>query len=546
MQTSSNANDGGRRDPDAYGGLWLRYRRKSKVDGKRDLFSVERQFDYLEDECERLGITNFKDFVDAKGHRSARHEYTRPDYQLLKQELRTTGAVGVMFPELDRAWRSVRDAAEFVEWCTAHRKHIIIVLDRFNTVEGVTASDIENLHTKAARAQGESDKAKERMTRHIRGMKKRLIPWGTPPYGTRMVGEGSDRHSVRREPYAANVVQLDEWYTEGRSYRGVLGEAKMRGLVHTNKRGNEQPFTLQAVQSIIRNVLFYAGYLVTGSRRHRNDARVILEGEGTYLARYARAMGAVKSDKIEALISESLASAVIERRWKSQRTGRPSTYAWPALTPLLYCRVGERVIKMRSHRDKYCTVGKHLVALPHSAIDGVFLEKLAGLRFSPAAVEYISSVVNDQTPDVQRQSYEQTLKRLQGKLSRLKELYTDGVIESRADFDQQFAEIQKQIADAQGRLSKPSETASRILQIGSLVETLAVLPDRHRRGAIEALFDRIEIDAEGEFVKIVWAEEFRHAFSIAAEAWRTNCALDRTRTNNWYSPIEWFHERAAA
>ena len=61
-----------------YSGLWLRYRRRSQVSSIGDRFSVERQFDYLEDECERLGITNTKDFVDAQGHRSARHEHTGP------------------------------------------------------------------------------------------------------------------------------------------------------------------------------------------------------------------------------------------------------------------------------------------------------------------------------------------------------------------------------------------------------------------------------------------------------------------------------------
>ena len=45
--------------------------------------------------------------------------------------------------------------ASFFEWCRDNGKHIIVALDRFNTVEGVTATDLENFYTKAARAQGE-------------------------------------------------------------------------------------------------------------------------------------------------------------------------------------------------------------------------------------------------------------------------------------------------------------------------------------------------------------------------------------------------------
>lgn len=512
---------------DAYAGLWLRYRRRSRVDSKRDRFSVERQLDYLDDECERLGITQFKDFVDAQGHRSARRESTRPDYQRLKIELQETAAAGVMFPELDRAWRSVKDTANFVEWCIEHGKHIIIVLDRFNTVEGVNASDVENLYTKAARAQGESDKARERMTRHINGMKKRKIPWGFPPFGTKMAGEGSDRRSEIVEPYASTVRQMIEWHTAGMSARDVMRECNLRGMKHVSRQGEEELFKLGAVQSILNNTLYYAGYLTTGRRRHSKDDRVALEGEGTYLERYARAAGAELSDRITPIISMEMANLHIERRWKAQRTGRPSEYSWPVLSRVLWLNDGAQTRRMYCHRDRYRTHGQGAPtkAFRHADIDSIFLQQIAGLRFTPGAIEHIQTQLAAGQPSAEREHYQQATRRLQAKLERYKEMYADGLMD-RDEFRAKFNEAQSELNDARSRLARPDETLQRVLQIGTLAETLMQISPRRRRDAITAMIERVELNAEGEFVKVVWTNEFRHALMNVADACRKN-ALDR-------------------
>ena len=67
-----------------------------------------------------------------------------------------------------------------------------------------------------------------------------------------------------------------------------------------------------------------------------------------------------------------------------------------------------------------------------------------------------------------------------------------------------------------------------MVEISDLAGALGNISAQRRREAVAAMFDRVEINAQGEFVRIVWADEFRHAFNIAVEAWRTNCALDRT------------------
>lgn len=530
---------------DAYSGLWLRYRRRSRVDSKRDRFSVERQLDYLDDECERIGITQYKDFVDAQGHRSARRESTRPDYQRLKIELQESASVGVMFPELDRAWRSVRDTANFVEWCIDHGKHIIIVLDRFNTVEGVTAADIENLYTKAARAQGESDKARERMTRHIAGMKKRKIPWGFPPFGTKMIGEGSDRRSDIVQPYAGTVKQMIEWHLAGMSARSVMNECNLRGLKHVNRRGEEGLFRLGAVQSILNNTLYYAGYLTTGKRRHSKDDRVSFEGEGTFLERYARAAGAEPSDRITPIISVEMANLHIERRWKGQRAGRPCEYTWPALSCVLWLNDGVQTRRMYCHRDRYRTHGQGAPtkAFRHAAIDDVFLQHLAGLRFTAAAIEHIQAHLTAGQPSAEREQYQQAIKRLQIKLERYQEMYSDGLMD-RDEFRAKFNEVQSALNEARARLARPDETMQRVLQIGTLAETLMQISPRRRRDAITAMIDRVELNAKGEFVKVIWAEEFRHAILGAAEACR-NDALDRCRDESLSRSLDWFAARAA-
>ena len=81
---------------------------------------------------------------------------------------------------------------------------------------------------------------------------------------------------------------------------------------------------------------------------------------------------------------------------------------------------GDQAIKMRSHRDRYCTVGKHVVSLTHGALDDIFFENLTALHFNAAAIEYIQGVVIDRTGDDDESAVSRHGQRVQAAMGRLK------------------------------------------------------------------------------------------------------------------------------
>lgn len=97
------------------------YARRSKVTRRSDQTSVEKQIDRCQKWLAGEGATPVA-FSDAKGHRSGRHEHTRPGWLSFKAHVTNHRPAAVVFYKLDRASRSVRDSAEFVEWCRTGNK----------------------------------------------------------------------------------------------------------------------------------------------------------------------------------------------------------------------------------------------------------------------------------------------------------------------------------------------------------------------------------------------------------------------------------------
>ncbi len=124
----------------------LAYARRSRVDNDSDRFNVDGQLGDIRDECARRGFDKppyiIEEFVDAKGHRSGRHEHTRPDWLKLRARLSDPRVLMVMFPKIDRASRSVRDFADLVEECAQRGVGIVSILEGVDTLATAAAATI--------------------------------------------------------------------------------------------------------------------------------------------------------------------------------------------------------------------------------------------------------------------------------------------------------------------------------------------------------------------------------------------------------------------
>ena len=519
------------------------YARRSKVARRSDQTSVEKQIDRCQKWLVGEGATPVG-FSDAKGHRSGRHEHTRPGWLAFKAHVMSHRPAAVVFYKLDRASRSVRDSAEFVEWCLANSVRLVSIIDRVDTGRNSTANEIARVHRLFVDAQEESELAKERSIDNISFLRENGVPWGYPSSGYKREGEGLDAKYVRDDE-APNIVQLIQWRIEGLSYRAVWRRANAEGLQHKNRNGELEPYNLGVVQSILNDPLTYAGYLKR-KNFHAHRAITVLEGSGTYLERNARAWDAVKTPHIEALIDEDIANALIERNYKPKRTGRKPRTWCGMLQGIL--RYEGRGVYSQTRKDKhvYRTNGKGSRTFSADPIDAQVLDRLCAIHFNEDTRLMIKAHLsaNDTTGD--REAKRAQAQRLQGKLNRVKELYTDGVY-TRAEFDAQFRAINDQIHELNQSLSVTSDADRLMVQLTTLGETLKLASPPLRKRAVGDVFQQIEITEGGEIARLEFVEWAGHAFIAINDAW-LNSALDRCRVCNKATDesIAWLAEKRAA
>jgi DNA invertase Pin-like site-specific DNA recombinase len=521
----------------------LVYARRSKVINESDRFNVDGQLAALRAECTRRGYDlppfTIEEYVDAKGHRSGRHEYTRPEWLKLRARLGAPDVLAVMFYTIDRASRSVRDFADLIEVCKAADVGIIALIDGVDTLAGVGRRHLD-LHLRAMIAQDESDLASERMTRRIALKRQAGIPHGTPPFGTRYAGQGGSMRRVA-SAHAPAVVQLMQWYCEGHSCRAVMHRANAAGLLHVDRHGRLEAFKLGAVQTIIGNVLAYAGYIQHGPHTKRDHVK--LSGEGALVDRYARAVGAVHSPAIEPIISMEMAEAVIERRQQRQRTGRPAR-SLALLTHALW-HEGRRVYSAARHGGRYRLHGRGSQSWPIAQIDAQLLENLAGLRFSAALQAAIVAHVTNHSHDAERDALRARQRDYEARLDRVKDMYEAGML-SRADFQSRFMAIDGVLSETRRLLLEPTQIDAVLQQLTTLAETLMLIPHEQRRRAIYHLIERVEIDARGMITRVQlreWARAAFHQVMDAARVLRLNDALDRCSAGN--IALDWWQRVAA-
>lgn len=493
----------------------LGYGRKSFVRREVDAVSVDKQRLAVE----RRAVERNESliwFEDAEGHRSGRYERTRPGYLKLLARLENDLAVSaVLFYELDRAARSVIAIDKIVKICQARHIAFVCIKEGIDTTRGLGADEIFKIQLLASLAEREANKVGERMREIAQYYHDELrIQWGMWPFGYSRVGEGKHATFVPKSPLSETSLRLFGLYVAGNGYGEVADQLNKLGYVHIGRHGQSKPFNRETVRTIIGNVLFYAGYIV-GVQQHAKQAVVQLQGEGSYLERYARAMSAERALSITPLIDEDTANAVIERRSKNEWTGRKSMEWTALLTPIAYWQDRKLRAQVMYTGHWYRTYGRG-ASFDGDAIDAEMISGLRDTEFPDVARADIRHAVEDRIGDTRRKQLAGEETALLAEMELLFDLLSGKRIQ-RETYDSRYITAERRLHEVRLRMNAPTDADKVMMTLTDLGRGIDLMTQKKRKQAVSHVFERVDIDDAGVIDRVHFRPWARAAFmDIAA------------------------------
>lgn len=478
----------------------LCYLRKSVVRNGADYASIDIQRAAIVTECALRGW-NAEWYEDADGHRSGRHEHTRPEWLKLKVRLADADVAAVVGYRLDRISRSVHDALAIVRECTAHGVAVVTADKLIDTSGGMNAFANIQLNLLAAIAQFESDVASDRLRDRIAAKDQSGINHGKPPFGMVRVGEGNAARFIASTDIPAVILCL-ELYAGGKSYDDVAIELNREGVKFRSRSGVPCTWGRESVRTVVGNVLRYCGYHIPQTGYDAKNNRIDLIGTGDHAEQWARAIGAWMSPAVEPVIQRVLANKVIERRYKNQITGRPSNERPFLLTPIAFWDGRKLRGAWRPYGRFYLTY-RAGVQINADVAESSLVERLQGVRLTSEVRERVRAELRAMADDDRRQIFSE--KRAQAKEEQrlLLELLLGKRI-AREVYNERFDATQRIIYEADRELSMPTEVDAAMAQLTDLGDMIAeMMPDKQKR-AIHHLFERVSLSKEGEVVAADW------------------------------------------
>jgi DNA invertase Pin-like site-specific DNA recombinase len=531
------------------------YYRKSQVFGEEDRVSTQRQRDAIAREGERTGH-NVEWWCDQEGHRSGRHDHTRPGYMVFKRRIIAGAYRTVLFYRLDRANRSIKETIWLVEHCQKAGVRLIIIRDGFDSArDGWQARAIRRLYHDAVDNQGEADDAADRMRDAIRHAKSKGIPWGTTPKGYLRVGIGAHAKWVKRETHEPHAKRQTDnsagdvrtWLTlfATHSYQGVADEANRRGMKWYDREGLPTPLTPERIRQVAGNLLTYCGYVMPAAG-HAKARLVKLDGAGSLLDQLARAYDATRTDHIEPILDPvsdlQLIERIISKRRNAQgaldERGRRAKKRCGILTPALYWRREDgRLMKLRSHDNNgthyYITRTRPQMSWHAAHVEELLLEQLRGVSFPPAARDALRRVIAAQHGDARRAEAQAAVTRARNRLVAIDEMRLElktrragGEIDANryAEDDSRYRGMQHdaelQMFQAQRVLSSAGDIDQVIGLLADLGKSIDRLTPEMKRQALQGLFAKKIIDTSGEVIRLEPQAWIAQAFGELVWAWR--------------------------
>jgi DNA invertase Pin-like site-specific DNA recombinase len=426
--------------------------------------------------------------------------------------------IGLLAMFQDRLSRDVEDTARLVRICSQRNKHIVIPSEAIDTRQtGWTRHIKASFFYKSIGAQEYAEAVAEKLRAKIKSVHDAMLPWGKLPYGLARDGSGTQAYIVAGADMR-HVIRALTIYAAGASYDEGIKRLNDEGIPFRDRAGNATKWTRESLRTVVGNVLIYAGYFQPLTGWDAKASRVILEGEGSFVERYARACGAVPSPRIAQCIPLELADAVIERRWKNQNVGRKSLGWTPLLTPLAFHRGKKMRAARRSFGNFYETRTAGIMVDADKADDFV-VQRLSEIEFPPTMLEMIRASMLRRVSDDRLKSLGDQLASIDRRKAALVDLLLDERIDKPAYRDR-FDSLQSEREKIMREMNRPTEVEVALSRLATLGKTIALMTPRNRKASIADLFDAIHFNDEGMIERVevkAWAlqafREIRDAYN---------------------------------
>jgi len=252
-------------------------------------------------------------------------------------------------------------------------------------------------------------------------------------------------------------------------------------------------------------------------------------------------MGAERSDKIEPLIDDELACAVIARRFNARHKGKPVTRRLAMLTPIAYMNGKHVWSQCQAGSWVYRTHGQNSVTLDAERVDQELVDHLSGIVFPEPLRQSVRAQLVARTGDGEQDRTAARLADLRAKLARLADLYADGYV-TRDDLASRGEVIRAEIRTIEGAAGAPLPIDAVLAAIGNLGDALKRVSPAYRKQALHALFERVELGADGiiGLTPHTWA---RDAFGMLLSLYMRCPRQDLN--NSQIQAARWLSERLA-
>jgi phage-related tail protein len=189
---------------------------------------------------------------------------------------------------------------------------------------------------------------------------------------------------------------------------------------------------------------------------------------------------------------------VIERRITSKYFKVSSSKWLPLLTPIVWS--AEKRLRGESRPRKNLYVARGGGAYIDAEIaEQNLINKLSDIQFPQQMRDEIKRQIIAQTSDERRAALKKQYDDLGDERTRLLQLFLKKQVQL-ADYDTEYKRIEQALAAIQSELDKPSDVERVLGQLGDLASTIKLMSREAQRRTIHRLFDRIELDENGEVI----------------------------------------------
>lgn len=478
----------------------LIYVRRSFIRKGEEAISPEKQ----EENCRRISEDFgwvpelYRDAAEGK-HFSATSEAGRPAWLKLKRQLGRPDVVAVVVDSLDRAYRSLRDFLDFL--ALIDKYHVRFISHR-ETIDTESVMGQALLKMMMVFFELEAEMTSQRTMEVMQHRKAAGIHCGSNPFGLERREDGV----FIADDDLPTVILLLELYATGKeSYPSVAQKLNLMGRRFRDHSGHQKPFDRESVRSIVGNVLIYLGYIPqTQARKDRPPIGSDLVDQ------LIHQVDAIPGQH-EAFISHELANRVLaakRARFKAQRR-QARVYL---LTGILYCdhckgamrgfraRWGDRGYQYR-HHGKVCR--PRWMSPDADALEAQVIGLLEALELPPQLQKAIRARAREQGGLLpEKDEAHQAITRLQGKLARLREMRLEGEY-SKEEYAVRKNQLQQELQkwEQAGRSDYNLDRA--LLDLSNVAEILRQGPPAAQKKAIHSIFERIEVNGQGEITKAI-------------------------------------------